>query len=368
MNEPKLRWGILGAADIARKNWNALRLSGNATVAAVASRDLERSRRFIADCQAAAPIDAAPRALGSYEELLASRDIDAVYIPLPTGLRKEWVLRAASAGKHVVCEKPCATSVADLREMLEACRRHRVQFMDGVMFMHSRRLPLMRAVLDDGSSVGAIKRITSAFSFPGTPEFFAGNIRVDPRLEPLGCLGDLGWYCVRFALWAMKWRMPRAVTGRILAEASAPGSPAPVPVEFSGELFFEHGVSSAFHCSFVTGLEQWATVSGSKGYLRVADFVLPFFGNEASFEVHQAAAQVNGCDRNLEAHWRRFAVPEYGTGHPTAQATNLFRNFTDQVRSGELNELWPEMALKTQQVMEACFDSARKPWPPLEIC
>ena len=67
-----------------------------------------------------------------------------VYIPLPTGIRKEWVLRAARAGKHVVCEKPCAVSVRDLVEMLEACRRHRVQFMDGVMFMHSRRLELMR--------------------------------------------------------------------------------------------------------------------------------------------------------------------------------------------------------------------------------
>ena len=74
-------------------------------------------QRFITDCQADAPMDAVPRAMGSYEELLAATDVDAVYIPLPTGLRKEWVLRAAAAGKHIVCEKPCADSVADLREM-----------------------------------------------------------------------------------------------------------------------------------------------------------------------------------------------------------------------------------------------------------
>ena len=72
--------------------------------------------------------------------MLAAKDVDALYIPLPTGLRKEWVIRAAQAGKHIVCEKPCAINAADLREMVDACRQHRVQFMDGVMFMHSRRL------------------------------------------------------------------------------------------------------------------------------------------------------------------------------------------------------------------------------------
>src|SRR6185295_1607345 len=98
--------------------------------------EVERSRRFIDACQAAAPMAVAPRALGSYEELLASKDVDAVYIPLPTGLRKDWVERAAQAGKHIVSEKPCALSVADLREMIDVCRRERVQFIDGVMFMH----------------------------------------------------------------------------------------------------------------------------------------------------------------------------------------------------------------------------------------
>ncbi len=71
-------------------------------------------------------------------------EVDAVYMPLPTALRKQWVLRAAEAGKHVVCEKPCAASVADLQEMLTACRYNRVQFMDGVMFTHSRRMESLR--------------------------------------------------------------------------------------------------------------------------------------------------------------------------------------------------------------------------------
>src|SRR5579863_9653475 len=127
MGHPIIRWGILGTAQIARKNWKAIRHSNNGVVAAVASRELERSRRFIAECQAEVPFAAPPQAVGSYAELLASREIDAVYVPLPTGIRKEWVVRAAEAGKHVVCEKPCAINDADLAEMLAVCQRHQVQ-------------------------------------------------------------------------------------------------------------------------------------------------------------------------------------------------------------------------------------------------
>jgi predicted dehydrogenase len=99
--------------------------------------------------------------------------VDAVYVPLPTGLRKEWVVRAAKAGKHVVCEKPCAVNAVILEEMLSACRKNNVQFMDGVMFMHSQRLARVRETLDDGASVGQIKRIVVAIQFSRLGGFFA---------------------------------------------------------------------------------------------------------------------------------------------------------------------------------------------------
>ena len=367
MSANKLRWGILSTAQIARKNWKAILNTGNGTVVAVASRDVRRAEKFIADCQADAPMDAVPRAIGSYAELLAARDVDAVYIPLPTGLRKEWVLRAAAAGKHIVCEKPCADSVSDLTEMIDACRRNRVQFIDGVMFMHSARLPRMREVLDDGTSVGAIRRITSSFNFCAPPDFVAGNIRANGALEQFGCLGDLGWYCIRFALWVMNFETPRSVTGRILHEFTAPGAGSAVPAEFSGELLFGNGVSSGFYCSFITANEQCAKVSGRNGYLRLADFVVPFLGTELAFEVNNAVHSVRGCDFNMEPQWRRSTVPEHSNSHPDAQETNLFRNFAAQIRTGALNESWPEMALKTQRVMEACFESARQDSRPVEI-
>src|SRR5438067_858547 len=117
--------------------------------------------------------------------------------------------------------------------MLQVCRRHKVQFMDGVMFMHSARLPKLREVL--AREIGQVRRITSAFSFVGNEEFFANNIRTSQALEPFGCLGDLGWYCIRLALWVMNDQLPERVSGRVLQSAGKKSGA--VPAEFSGELF-----------------------------------------------------------------------------------------------------------------------------------
>ena len=107
--------------------------------------------------------------------MVESPDIDALYIPLPTGLRKQWAIRAAQAGKHVLCEKPCGSDVAELEEILEVCKEAGVQFMDGVMFMHSRRLDKIREILEDGDSIGRIRRINTLFSFCAPEEFLTGG-------------------------------------------------------------------------------------------------------------------------------------------------------------------------------------------------
>lgn len=354
----KLRWGILGAANIARKNWKAIQLTGNSTVTAVASRDVERSRQFIADCQREAPMDAVPRAFASYEELLASDTVDAVYVPLPTGLRKPLILRAAAAGKHVLCEKPCATSVADLREMIDACRKNRVQFSDGVMFMHSRRLEALRQVLEDPAEIGEVRRLTSAFTFYEPPAWFDTNIRTHSELEPTGCLGDLGWYCIRFALWLKRWELPRQVTGRLLAQHHRVDSPTGVPTAFSGELHFDDKVSCAFYCSFVAETEQWVRIAGTHGILVVPDFVLPLAGDKVGFTVHHPRFQVTGCDFRMTEQIRRITVDEHSHGHPSAQEARLFGAFAKQVFTGELNQAWPDAAMKTQITMEACLVSS----------
>ncbi len=363
MSPPHCRWGILGTANIARKNWKAIRNAGNSTLVAVASRDRIRATRFIDECQAAAPLPAVPAACGSYDEILQRKDVEAVYIPLPTGVRKEWVLRAAAAGKHVLCEKPCGVTAEDLRDMLDACRNSKVQFMDGVMFMHSRRLPLVHKLISDGESVGSVRRITSQFSFKAPPDFFAQNIRASNALEPLGCLGDLGWYNIRLSMEVLGEELPEKVTGRILAQHGSP----PVPIEFAGELLYEGGVSAAFFCSFLAENQQWGVVSGTTGYFQIRDFVLPFYGSEAGLELNSPVFHVNGCDFNMEDHPRRFAVHEYSNGAPDSQETNMIRTFANIVLSGKPDPLWGEIALKTQRVVDACLQSAKEDGKPVAL-
>jgi predicted dehydrogenase len=359
MPEAVCRWGILGTAEIARKNWQAIRNAPNCALSAVASRDLARCRRYVAECQQQVRFDPPPKALGSYEELLADDTVDAVYMPLPTGIRKAWVIRAAEAGKHVLAEKPVGVTAQDVREMLAACRQSGVQFMDGVMFMHSRRLESMQKALADPQSIGTLKRITSHFTFGAGSEFFASNIRAHGNLEPLGCLGDLGWYNLRFTLWAMNWKLPLRVAGHMLAEHRRPDSPAAVPTDFSAELFFADGVSASFYCSFLTEIQQWAILGGTKGSLYVPDFVLPRYGAEAAFELWNPIYTITGCDFNMEEHTRRFAVREYSNAAENAQETHMFRRFAELVLSGRPDASWGEMTLKTQQVLDACLRSAR---------
>ena len=361
------RWGILGTANIAQKNWQAIRNAENASLSAVASRSVERAQQFIDLCQANVPHAPAPRAIGSYEELIAAPDVDAIYIPLPTGIRKEWVIKAANAGKHVLVEKPVGCNAADVAEMIAACRRNNVQFMDGVMFMHSARLGRLQEVLDDGTSVGRIRRITSAFSFCAPDEWVNSNIRASGELEPLGCLGDLGWYTIRFTLWVMNYQMPLRVSGRMLTQTRRPDSKSDVPIEFSGEMFFADGVSASFYNSFLNQNQQWANVSGSKGFATLSDFVIPAFGCESAFEIHNDTFHATGCQFDMEQHPRRIAVRESSNNAPNAQETNLFRKFSELALSGKPDNFWADIALKTQQVMDACVTSAQQDGKPVEL-
>jgi predicted dehydrogenase len=347
------RWGILGAARIARKNWKSIRRSGNSVVTAVGSRDPARAAQFIEDCQKIEPFEESPVIFNDYAKLIESPEVDGVYIPLPTGVRKDIVMRAAAAGKHVLCEKPCAPNADDLREMIAACQRNKVQFMDGVMFMHNPRLEQLRATLDDKANLGRIHRINSHFSFFGGAEFFTTNIRLDAMLEPLGCLGDLGWYCIRFSLWVMRWQMPRQVAGVVLEQING------VPTAFSGEMIFEGGVSANFYCSFREQHQQWVSLSCEKAFVRVPDFVLPLQGSTTAFEVNQIASRMVGCDYINEPTVKIIPNSEPAGNSMVTQETNMIRNFVAQTQTGTLNEDWPDMALRTQIVADACLSSAR---------
>ena len=367
MSEKNCRWGILSAAGIARKNWHSIALSGNGEIVAVASRNLEKAQGFINECQMSVPVSPPVDALGSYDELVARNDIDALYIPLPTGLRTEWAIKAANAGKHVLAEKPCGVTTSELESIIDACKANNVQFMDGVMFMHSARLQAMRRVLDDADGIGPLRRISSQFTFRAEDEFFKSNIRGSVGLEPAGCLGDLGWYTIRFALWAMNYEMPVEVRGRMLSSVDRTDSVDKVPTEFEGDMLFANGASAVYFNSFHCENSQVSIINGENGYLQIEDFVLPFFGNELTFRVNKHAFDIDSCRFNMQRRTDNIGIQEYSNNAANAQEVNMFRTFASLVQSGTMDPHWPEIALKTQQIMDAALESARNDGSPVKL-
>jgi len=350
--EKQVVWGFLGAAGIAEKNWASVQRSGNGILKSVGSRRLEKAQQFVDRCQAFAPFDEAPQAVEGYEAILSDPEIDAVYIPLPTGLRKEWVIRAAEAGKHVLCEKPCAPTSEDLEEMLRACEQNGVQFMDGVMFMHNPRLAKILEVLHQGE-LGTLRRVDSCFSFLGDEEF-EGDIRLNSALEPAGCLGDLGWYCLRMTLMCFQKDAPLKVRGFLYEEKNG------VPLEFRGDLIFSGGRSASFHCSFNTTLEQSCRISGTTGALSLHDFVQPIEGPQTKFLVTKLGSRNEGCDYSTLIDEQEHCLSGKSTNDSGSQETLLFHNFAKLVTLGEVDLAWPKISLLTQKVMDATLNSARQ--------
>jgi predicted dehydrogenase len=159
----------------------------------------------------------------------------------------------------------------------------------------------------------------------------------------------------------MKYALPERVIGHLIADQNG------VPTEFSAELFFADAVTASFYCSFRTELQQWAHVSGTRGSISVADFVLPYFGCEAAFVADTPKFNVKNTSYHWESHPRRVAVPEYSDGHPDAQETNMIRNFSALVSSGKRDDSWGEIALATQRVVDACVASARENGRPVAV-
>jgi predicted dehydrogenase len=250
-----VRWGVLGAASIAmRAVIPAMQASPLSPVAAIASRDAEKAR-------AAARSVGIPRAYGSYEELLADPEVDAVYNPLPNHLHVPWSIRAAEAGKHVLCEKPIALSAKEARELLEV--RDRTGVLIGEAFM-VRTHPQWHAVrgLIAGGRIGDLRLIVGHFSYgPRRPE----DIRTRPEWGG-GALLDIGCYPITMSRWLFG-----AEPLEVMAEVERdPGSGVDRLV--SGVLRFPAGQAS-FTCGGDLVLHQRMQIVGTTARI---DVPLPF--------------------------------------------------------------------------------------------
>jgi len=196
----RIRWGILSTADIGlKKVIPGMLRSQHATVDAIASRDLAKAREAAADLGIA-------RAYGSYEELLADPAIDAIYNPLPNHLHVPWTIKAAEAGKHVLCEKPISLTVAEAKTLLPVRERTGVKIGEAFMVDTHPQWIRVRELLDAGR-VGDLRTVMGFFSYYNVdPE----NIR--NKLETGGgALMDIGCYMVRGARYAFRQEPSRVV-------------------------------------------------------------------------------------------------------------------------------------------------------------
>jgi predicted dehydrogenase len=341
-----VRWGILGTARIATKVGRAIQLAAGAELVAIASRDVERAKNWVREHTVEnlaeksppavlpaqfLPAGASIRTYGHYDELLEDPEIDAVYIPLPPSLHCEWTIKAAAFGKHVLCEKPLALDADEADDMVQVCRERNVQLMDGQFWPHHERTAAMHEVIAAGT-LGPLRRVTAAFSH-NPQNYRPDNIRYQKQLGG-GALLDLGWYCVRVALWAFD-----SLPERVFATARYRND---VDVNLSAMLWFPGERIATIDCAFDTAMRKWFEIAGTEGSIVCDDFVAPWDIEKARFWIHGGQGK---------ADQQTFAG--------TIQEARMIERFSDFVRSGRLEDRWPREALETQRVCDAVAQSAR---------
>jgi xylose dehydrogenase (NAD/NADP) len=262
-----LRVGLVSTANINRALLDGARASGVAEVVAVASRDARRARAY-------ADEHGIPAAYGSYEELLAAPDVDAVYVSLPNALHVEWSIRALEAGKHVLCEKPLSRHPDDVERAFDAAEAAGRVLMEGFMWRHH---PQAERLLELVPRVGALRLVRAAFSFP---EREPGDVRLSAELEG-GALMDVGCYCVS-AIRLLAGE-PESIACRMVRD------PGGVDVLAVGAMTLPGEVLGYFDCGMVTAARDELEVVGADGSLFMDD---PWKGVEPVIEVRAADGTV----------------------------------------------------------------------------
>ena len=244
---PALRIGILGCARIARQFARDVAPSPAVRIVAVASRNADTAAAFAAAAGIA-------RHHGSYEALLADAEVDAIYLPLPNSLHAEWAIKAAQAGKHVLCEKPLALGLAEAQAMFDAAHGAGVMLLEAYPYYFQPQTGAMLALLHE-SAIGTVRSVQASFGFKLANA--AGNIRMNPALGG-GALLDAGSYALSLIRLAMG-----SAPQRVLADAS--WGETGVDISLMATLHYADGRRAQLSCAMDTANHRHATLTGSAG-------------------------------------------------------------------------------------------------------
>lgn len=254
----RLAWGILGTGGIAKKFAGQLRDSRQGTLAAVGSRTVVSATEF------AGNFGGVPH--GSYDAMLADKDVEAVYVSLPNGMHAEWSIRAMRAGKHVLCEKPLAATATEAEQMFVVAEETDRVLVEAFMYRHHPAVMRFIDMARDGA-IGEIKLIRSHFTFNRADS--PGDVRYQPALAG-GSIMDVGCYCVNM-IRALAGGQPQRVEAVVHRHATGVDDYA------SGILSFHGGrVLGSFSCGMTVLADRTTYVGGSDGYMSIDT---PWFSN-----------------------------------------------------------------------------------------
>ncbi|MEL6526086.1 MAG: Gfo/Idh/MocA family oxidoreductase [Chloroflexota bacterium] len=253
-----IRWGILSTANIGIKRViPAIKKASNGTVHAIASRNYDRAS------EVASQFDI-PVVHGSYEDLLADKTVDAIYIPLPNGMHMEWAIKCAQAGKPTLCEKPLASNATEAQKMVDAFADAEILFAEAFMYRFHPQNQRAREMVAEGA-IGDPHLMNASFCFRLTDE---ENIRLSRELAG-GALMDVGCYCVN----AMRF-----ITGEEPTKAAAfarVGADNGVDEDVTGILEFPSGMRGHFDASLRTFRVHTYEVRGTRGRLLLPTSFVP---------------------------------------------------------------------------------------------
>jgi predicted dehydrogenase len=246
-----VKWGIVSTAHINRLLIPGAKASPEVDLVAVASRDRSRAEEYARQWEI-------ERAYGSYEELLADDEIEAVYISLPNNLHVEWSIRSLEAGKHVLCEKPLTRDPAAAEAAFDAAERAGRLLSEAFMYRHNPQTKRLRELVGEGA-IGELRLVRAAFSYGLYDE---ENIRLRPELEG-GALMDVGCYCVSGS------RLLAGEPERVYGEARI--GPTGTDWVFGGTMRFANDVVGLFDCGTALVERDELEAIGSEGSLFVDD-------------------------------------------------------------------------------------------------
>lgn len=327
----KLRWGVMSTANIAQIAMiPAIQQSTLGTVDVLASRDVEKARSVAKSLGIG-------RIVGSYEALLEDHDVDAVYIPLPNSLHAEWTVRAAAAGKSVLCEKPLATSADGVREQIETCTKHGVSLMEGFMYRFHPQTRRVQQLIASGV-IGRVRHVHAHLSVNIMRTLDRSNIRYRDGLGG-GALFDMGCYAVNIARMVFGSE-PERVVGQMRVDPTLG-----VDISAACILEFAEGMAT-ISCSFAADGQGTYTIVGTEGSIDVPRGIIPGLGTRAA----EGLVVIVDSDGN-----RREEVFE-----PVNQYTNMVDAFSEAVLNKRPVPLPPEDGLNNIKVLEALARSSAK--------